>query len=181
MTSAVSPLLMVSVSSSTPFPSTSTACGSEDGLSSTMVTLPALASSVSVSNFSAPPGSAVSFSVCAAPSPAPGVGGAAAVGAVVVASAAGAHKREGQEQSDEGEDAHGGVYAGSPGEVQYLSFPRMISAPRSSPAERRVITTSWYSPGLTAAVSCAAAVPSLRARKLPPLIQRPSVRTHQSS
>src|SRR5829696_571779 len=53
-----SPLPTVSPSSSTPLPSISTACGTSEGLSMVIVTLPAFAVSSFLSNLSAPPGSA---------------------------------------------------------------------------------------------------------------------------
>ena len=56
---------------SMPLPSIATACGTLDGLAMVTVTLPALALSDVVSNFSAPPGSAVSLSEAAPPPPPP--------------------------------------------------------------------------------------------------------------
>src|SRR5919202_518930 len=52
-----------------PWPSTSNACGVEDGLSKSKVTVPDLALSVLVVNLSAPPGSASTLTVLPPPPP----------------------------------------------------------------------------------------------------------------
>src|SRR4051812_1754381 len=56
---------------STPLPSTATACATGDGLSIAIVTLPALALSLLLSNLSWPLGSALSFRLVDAPPPPP--------------------------------------------------------------------------------------------------------------
>src|SRR3954466_11132145 len=56
---------------STPLPSTATACGTGDGLSIVIVTLPALALSDDLSNLSCPLSSAASFRFEEAPPPPP--------------------------------------------------------------------------------------------------------------
>src|SRR4051812_49860739 len=56
---------------STPLPSTATACATGDGLSIVMVTLPAFALSLLLSNLSCPLGSALSFRLLDAPPPPP--------------------------------------------------------------------------------------------------------------
>src|SRR3954468_3104032 len=61
----------VSPSLSTPLPSTATACGTGDGLSIVIVTLPALALSDDLSNLSCPLSSAASWRFEDAPPPPP--------------------------------------------------------------------------------------------------------------
>src|SRR4051812_13213106 len=62
-------MFTVAPSLSTPLPSTATACATGDGLSIVIVTLPALALSVVLSNLSWPLGSAASLSLLDAPPP----------------------------------------------------------------------------------------------------------------
>jgi hypothetical protein len=81
------PPVSVSVSSLTPLPSISTACGTSDGLSITIVTSPGFAVSSVLSNLRAPPGSATSVSVWAPP-PAAGSSCVVACSSVVAGAAA---------------------------------------------------------------------------------------------